>query len=246
MSSNMSHDLKANREESKRRFLWVVKIPRECFMTSVLLSLLLSVGFSTQAGRLEVIGPLTDASVSESIRAVLAEQGYRIRLEEGAVYCDIWLHRSVPTQPKADIPGAIYTEWSESTLIGVISFARATNDFRGQAIRAGIYTLRYALHPADGNHMGISPYRDFLLLIPVADDRDAAARIPFDQLVKMSARAAGTNHPAALSLLSAEGYKEFPSVTVGEADRLILIARMKTSAGSESPLALIIKGVAEQ
>lgn len=213
---------------------------------SVLLLVLIASGFPAQAVKLEPLGPLTDPSVSESVRAALDERGYRVRLADGSVYCDIWFRREVALQAKADIPGALYTEWPESTLIGVISFAQATNDFRGQAIKAGIYTLRYALHPADGNHMGISPYRDFLLLVPVAEDRDASAKIPFDQLVKMSARAAGTNHPASLSLTSAEGQKDFPSVTVGEADRIIVAVKLKTTSGAERPIALIVKGIAEQ
>lgn len=212
----------------------------------ILLLVLIGSSFPAQGVRLEPLGPLTDPSVSESVRAVLDERGYRIRLAEGSVYCDIWFRRGIPLQAKADIPGALYTEWPESTLIGVISFAQATNDFRGQAIKPGIYTLRYALHPADGNHMGISPYRDFLLLVPVAEDRDASAKIPFDQLVKMSARAAGTNHPASLSLTSAEGQKEFPSVTVGEADRVIVAVTLKTASGADRPMALIVKGIAEQ
>ncbi|HXF04141.1 MAG TPA: hypothetical protein VNM72_01845 [Blastocatellia bacterium] len=214
--------------------------------TCILLLVLLAPGFPAQTVKLEPLGPLTDPSVSESVRAVLDERGYRIRLADGSVYCDIWFRREVPVQAKADIPGTLYTEWAESTLIGVISFAQATNDFRGQAIKSGIYTLRYALHPADGNHMGISPYRDFLLLVPVADDRDASAKIPFEQLVKMSARAAGTNHPASLSLTSAEGQKEFPSVTVGEADRVIVAVRLKTTSGADRLVALIVKGIAEQ
>lgn len=212
----------------------------------ILLLALVVEGFSAQAVKLETLGPLTDPSVSESVRAVLDERGYRIRLAEGRVYCDLWFRREIPVQAKADIPGAVYAEWPESTLIGVVSFQQATNDFRGQALKAGLYTLRYALHPADGNHMGISPYRDFLLLVPVADDRDGSATIPFDQLVKMSARAAGTNHPAALSLTSPEGQKEFPSVTVGDADRVILFVALKTTSGAGRPMALIVKGIAEQ
>src|SRR2546430_15839882 len=85
-------------------------------------------------------------------------RSWRISFADGA-YCDIWLRAAVPGG-KTDAAGAVYTWIGDSTLIGVITFARATTDFRGQSVKPGSYTLRYAVHPADGNHLGISPIRD--------------------------------------------------------------------------------------
>ena len=43
--------------------------------------------------------------------------------------------------------------------------------------------MRYALMPDDGNHLGVAPNRDFLLLVRAADDPDPAAVFKFADLV---------------------------------------------------------------
>jgi hypothetical protein len=199
------------------------------------------------AGKVEIIGAFTDATASESVRDALEAQGYRITLADGSVLCDLWFRKAVPTRSaKSDVPGAIYNVLADSTLVGVVSIQKATTDFRGQAVKSGVYTLRYGLHPTDGNHMGISPYRDFLLLIPVAADQNVDSQFKFEELVKMSARAAGTNHPTPFSLVSAEGQSKFPAVFENDHGHEVLAAKLKTQAGADMPIAVIVKGVAEQ
>jgi hypothetical protein len=208
--------------------------------------LVLAFSVLAQSGKVEPIGPLADGSVSESVRAALEQKGHRIKLADGSTLCDIWLRDGVPAQPKADISGAAYTMLAESTLIGVVSFPAPAKDFRGQQIKPGIYTLRYALHPTDGNHMGISPIRDFLLLVPAADDGDASARYKFEELAKLSAKASGTNHPAVMSLIVPEHANGLPSLTENELSHLIFSAKLKLQSGQELAIGLILKGVVEQ
>jgi len=199
-----------------------------------------------QGSRVETIGPLTASSISESVRKALEEKGYRVLQADGRVVCEIWFRAAVPLQAgKTAEPDVVYAGLEESTFLGVIIFPQPTTDYRGQAIKPGAYTLRYALYPADGNHMGIAPNRDFLLLVPADLDQDAAARYSFEELVKLSAKAAGTNHPAGLSLRSAEGYKTIPTVVELASRYTLLVAPVKTTAGGELTLALIVKGVAE-
>ncbi|HET9529193.1 MAG TPA: hypothetical protein VFQ92_02490, partial [Blastocatellia bacterium] len=173
-------------------------------------------------------------------------KGFRISLADGTPYCDIWLRKSVPARAKTDVPGAIYTELPDSAVIGVISFPKPTTDFRGQAVKAGAYTLRYSLHPTDGNHMGISPYRDFLLMVPVALDQDVNAQIKFEELSKLSSKAGGTNHAAPLSLVSADAVSSIPGISQNDHGHVVFAAKLKTAPGAEMPIAFIIKGVAEQ
>ncbi|MCS6817808.1 MAG: hypothetical protein NZ746_10585 [Blastocatellia bacterium] len=199
-----------------------------------------------QEGRVEAIGPLTAPSVPESIRKVLEPKGYRVLQADGRVVCEIWFRAAVPIQAgKTADPDVVYVGMEESTFVGVIVFPHPTTDYRGQAIKPGAYTLRYALYPADGNHMGIAPNRDFLLLVPADLDQDATARYSFEELMKLSAKAAGTNHPAGLSLRSAEGYKTVPTVVELASRYTLLVAPVKTTAGGELTLALIVKGIAE-
>ncbi|HEY7617746.1 MAG TPA: hypothetical protein VH744_13150, partial [Terriglobales bacterium] len=149
--------------------------------------------FCAPNGKVEQIGAFSDTAASEQLRNALEQKGYRVTLADGTALCEIWLRASLPPA-KNEPSGATYTGIGESSLIGVLSFVKPTLDYRGQSVKPGAYTLRYVLHPVDGNHMGISPIRDFLLLVPVAEDKDPAAEIAFTDLNKLSHRASGTNH----------------------------------------------------
>ena len=72
-------------------------------------------------------------------------------------------------------------------------------EIRGKPVMAGVYTLRYGQQPQNGDHLGISPFREFLLLSPAAVDQDPKTT-GFDGAVALSKQTIGTAHPAALSL----------------------------------------------
>ncbi len=211
----------------------------------MLLSLIIPFSASAAAAKLESIGPFADTAASESVRGAMEDKGYRVLMEDGSVICELWLRKSLPTSAKKDVSGAIYTQIPDSALIGVISFPKGGGDFRGQAVKAGAYTLRYSLHPIDGNHLGISPVRDFLVMVPVADDKDVDAQYKFEDLMKLSAKAGGTTHAAPLSLVTYEGKAE-PAISENEYEHVTFSAKMKTSSGGEMPISFIVKGKAEQ
>ncbi len=216
-------------------------MPRR-FFALMLAVLMLSISALGQSKKLEAIGAVADPGASDALKKALEPKGSRITIGDGP-YCDIWLRTGMPTG-KTDALGAVYTTMGESVLVGVISFARATTDFRGQAVKPGTYTLRYAVHPADGNHLGISPIRDFLALVPVAMDQNPEAQPKFEELMKMSAKVAGTNHPGVISLVQAEGGSA-PKLDQ-EGSHVIFSAKIKTQSGGDLPIAFIVKGIAEQ
>ncbi len=216
----------------------------------VLQQLLLIVGSASVAlaanSKLELIGAFSDESAPESLRSVLEAKGQRVVLGDGSTLCDIWWRNGVPTRPKQELKGANYSELDESTFVGVVSFPKGNTDYRGQTIKPGAYLMRYALLPSDGNHMGAAPSRDFLLLTPMGTDREANARFKFEDLVNLSRKASGTGHPSPLSLLPATGQKKIPALVEDEHGFLVLTSTVKTSAGTDLPLALVVKGHAEQ
>ena len=67
-----------------------------------------------------------------------------------------------------------------------------------------MYTLRFGLHPEDGNHMGVAPSRDFGLLAPVEKDLEVSRNFDFDAIVELSADV-GNPHPTVARLELPEG-----------------------------------------
>jgi len=215
-----------------------------CFAISPIF--VLSLLCAAQTGKVESIGPLTDSSVPRAVLETLEAKGYRLTLDEPAPACELWIRKSVPAQPKKDIEGLAYPQLAESTLVGVIRFSQPAADFRGQRIRAGFYTLRYELIPNDGNHLGVAPNRDFLLLVPAASDADPKAQFKFEELVALSREATGTKHPGPLSLAQADGMVTAAAVSKDEQDHWIFSVPVKLESGDEIPMALVVKGRAQE
>ena len=217
---------------------------RRCAGFFILLSV---ASFTTRADgpKVESIDAFADPAAADSIKGALEPKGYRVSTKDGAL-CDIWLRSGVPSQAKSDVSAALYTEIADSALVGVIVIPKQTKDYRGQQLKPGAYTMRYAIHPIDGNHMGISPNRDFLLLTPVSVDVDPNARFTFVELTKMSTKTNGTNHAAPLSLVSPETPKEYPAAAEDDGGHIILTAKLKLQSGASMPIAIIVKGTAEQ
>ena len=88
-------------------------------------------------------------------------------------------------------------------MLGVIRFDGRGADRRGQAIPAGLYTLRYAHMPANDSHLSAAPQRDFLLLVAAADDPNPESTPKLDGLLALSRKASGTGHPAVFSIWKA-------------------------------------------
>ena len=206
----------------------------------------LSLVCAAQAGKVESMGPLTDSAVPAAVRQTLEAKGYRLTLDEPAPACELWIRKSVPAQAKKDIEGLAYPQLAESTLVGVIRFSQPAADFRGQRIPAGFYTLRYELIPNDGNHLGVAPNRDFLLLVPAASDADPKAQFKFEELVALSREATGTKHPGPLSLAQADGVVTAAAVSKDDQDHWIFSAPVKLASGDEIPIALVVRGTAQQ
>ena len=129
---------------------------------------------------------------------------------------------------------------AEGAFVGVVHFPNPTTDFRSQTIKPGYYTLRYALIPQDGNHMGVNPYRDAFHLGPVSADTDPDKTLTFDELVKIGRLASGTPHPAFLVGAQVTG-TTFPSVVKDDSGHWNLQVMGHASSGN-LPLAITVVG----
>jgi hypothetical protein len=196
------------------------------------------------SAKIETANRPANSPVPDAVWQVLDPKGYHVVLDDGTVACDIWLRKSVPSSGKKDVEGALYPQLASSTLVGVISLSAGATDYRGEPVKAGFYTLRYELLPNDGNHLGVAPNRDFLLLIPAASDPDPNAQFKSDALVNLSRGATGTPHPGPLSLVQTGSPN--PGVAKDDQDHWVFSGKLTLASGEELPFGLIVKGTAQQ
>jgi hypothetical protein len=187
--------------------------------------------------------PAFSADAPAKVKAALDSAGYRVFLPNTLAACDVWFATNIPTTKRSDAKGAVYTTFADSQFLGVITFPKGGgHDFRGQTIRPGTYTMRYQLLPSDGNHLGVAPNPDFVLLIPVADDPDPAATYDFGKLVELSASAAHSAHPAPFEMMPPQGADS--AVTQTDDGWIVLQAPLTTKDGKKMPVAIVVKGTA--
>lgn len=172
----------------------------QLFASTLVFVSLASVGpVSAQDYKVEKIEEAAPADeVAPEIASLLQSTGLKFVKGESRTVCEIWPCKEWPL--KGDkVGGDVIYPLHPGQLIGVIRYPRKANDFRDQDIQKGVYTLRYGQQPVDGAHVGTSPTRDFLLLIPAEKDRSPAP-LEYKPLVNASKEATGATHPAILSL----------------------------------------------
>ena len=186
--------------------------------------------------------------LSDPVLAAVEAKGVQVAGKAGPV-CTIWLAKAFPLKPKFKPTLNIKYSLTPGQLIGALQVQSDTfTDFRGQPIKPGIYTLRYGQQPTDGNHVGTSELSDFLLAVPAASDADpAVVKVP--TLMKRSAKATGSNHPAIFSLLPPEE-KAVPLKLEHDAAKelwIVLLAGSGTQGDNEVvvPLKLVVIGKSE-
>jgi hypothetical protein len=208
-----------------------------------------ALGFATVASAQE--GPFQVEKVSEAapgdlaapIREALEPTGLRVVDAQGKPFFEIWLRKGIPATGKPAGPkdAVQFPVLEAGTLVGAIRFDSEGYDFRDQPIEPAAYTLRYGLQPVNGDHLGVSPFRDYVMLLTAAHDQkvDLLAQ---EHLDKHSAEAAGTNHPAIFLLLDGKG-QEAGSIQRDEAnDRWGVVLNLPLAVkGENAPAALPIQ-----
>lgn len=129
--------------------------------------------------------------------AALLMPGDGVRVTIDTSTLDFWWVKGLPA--KADSEAVTWAQVEEGALVGAVRVSADFRDVRGRVIKTGTYTLRYGIQPQDGDHLGVSPNREFLLLSPAAIDTDAAPR-GHEGAIEVSKRTIGGSHPAVWSI----------------------------------------------
>jgi len=188
----------------------------------------------------EAIGA-APADVPAAIQSTLDAQGVRVTDAKGATLCEVWLSKTLPASATpSSSSDVLYGSLPVGGFLGVLHFTAPTPDFRSQTIKPGFYTLRYGLIPQDGNHMGVNPSRDALVLSPVASDPDPTKVLSFEDMVKASRQASGTPHPGFLVGAAVNG-STFPSLAKDDSGNINLQIKGHGKSG-DMPLAFTVVG----
>jgi hypothetical protein len=136
------------------------------------------------------------AEVAGPIRALLADSGHAVKRGDSTL--EFWWVRTLPLESApSGVPS--WDQVPDGALVGVLRTAAPLQDIRAMPIKPGTYTLRFARQPQDGDHMGVSPYREFLLVSPAADDQ-VPQPTGHKGAVDLAKKTIGKSHPASLSL----------------------------------------------
>jgi len=181
------------------------------------------------------------SDVPKALLDMLDPQGARLVNDKGATVGEVWLVKGAALG-QGGSSDAVCPGLGVGELVGLLHYASPSSDFRGQNIKAGFYTLRYAHMPQDGNHMGANPYPDFLALSPVAADTALDKALEFADLMKLSKQASGTVHPAVLSLIPVGSGAKFPSAAQSDQGYWALQMSLAGKAGGSQPMALVLVG----
>ncbi len=205
------------------------------------LAFLLGLWLPAGAGEFQIgsADPLPGDQVSEAIRSAIKSPGVRVNGPDGKPVAEFWGRSTAfGGEPVMEF-GVRFDTIPEGAFLGVARFPEKGSDFRRQNVPPGIYTMRYGLHPEDGNHMGVAASRDFVLLTPIADDPDPSKNLSFDELVAMTLRV-GNPHPTVLRAELPEG-KQAPHLWENEYEHWVL----DLEAGGEL-IGFVVHGHAEE
>jgi hypothetical protein len=161
------------------------------FWNFCLLSALVAIGEAQP--KVSSLADKPPADLAPAIASLLQANGAKAVV--GGATLDLWFAQAVPANGNG--PG--WSTVESGTLVGAMRVTGAFKEIRGKVVPPGVYTLRYGQQPQNGDHLGISTYRDFLVISPASVDTDPKV-LGFDGAVALSNQVIGTSHPATLSL----------------------------------------------
>ena len=222
---------------------------------ALMLAFLPAVGVAGEEGqfKLEIADKEPPAELADAVKEQLASKSYTISDADGIIY-EFWFAKEIPLKSK-DEPRNILNNIPEISLVGAVNIPEGSSasDFREDKIDPGLKTLRLAMQPQDGNHMGTAPLNTFAIVIPHERDAEFDHIPDHDTMVEMSAEDTVAGHPPILFMEPAEETdKEFPCLVVGgegnrEWQMLALEIPAKLPDGETMPLRfhLVFRGVGD-
>lgn len=168
-----------------------------------------------------------------SIRAVLQKKAVQL-LEGDKPVWEFWLVSELPLQARPASLAKALDAVKQPALLGAISVPKAMRDYRDDELAAGVYTMRFALQPQDGNHLGTAEFSYFAALTPAKLDTKPDGIADYKALVKASSKETSTDHPLILSLRPAGAEAgDAPTLQEPAAEHKSVRVKVPAKAGGE-------------
>lgn len=183
--------------------------------------------------------------VAPAVAKMIEPQHVKLQTADGDDLCEIWTTKTwetggEPGQPDDFAP--IDYSLLPGSLVGALALHAPCVDVREQELPPGVYTLRYAVQPDLDTHQDSHDSRDFLLLLPAAEDAAPEPIADFKRLMAVSASVIQTTHPAVIPLVKPTAVDRQQPLRVDDKDPegRILLLRGRDAEGETIPLELIV------
>ena len=171
--------------------------------------------------------------LSAAMRGLLAPECVQLLDDKETPLVEVWFCKQVAVEATAAqiANGLTYDEVPVSTVLGAVRFGQAWYDYRKQKIAPGVYTLRVARQPGDGDHKGTAPTVDFCILCPAADDKKPDL-MEAKALQELSL-SVGDDHPGVVLLFPGKGAGKVPKLVTRNKDHSVLLVELPAKAGDK-------------
>ena len=172
-------------------------------------------------------------ALDASIRKALQSKAVQLLDGDKPVY-EFWFSAEIPLQSKPASSVKALDAVKQAALLGTVSVSKAGRDYRDDDLPAGVYTMRFALQPQDGNHLGTADFLYFAVLVPAKLDAKLDGIADYKTLVKTSSKETSSDHPVILSLRPASSDEgELPKLQQPAAEHKSVRVKVPGKAGDE-------------
>ncbi len=147
---------------------------------------------------IKAVDAAAPTELAEPVRTLLAGRCVQFFAGGDRPLAEVWFRKEAPGDAVEVqiMNGLTYREIPETTVLGALRVNGDFTDYRHQKIAPGVYTMRLGFQPVTDDHQGTTPYPEFLLLCPAAEDVKPEP-MEHKALEELSGKTTG-KHPAVL------------------------------------------------
>ena len=172
--------------------------------------------------------------IDAAIRARLQSKAVQLLNGDKPAY-EFWLVSEAALEAKPGSPAKALDSLKQAALLGVVSVPATLRDYRDDDLAAGVYTMRFASQPQDGNHLGTAEFTYFAALTLAKFDTKPDGIATYKALVSASRKETSSDHPVILSLRPASSDDgESPKLQQPVPEHKSVRVKIPAKAGAET------------